>query len=159
MSRAHECAAKVLALAAVLDGRIPEYDPARVEAWADCFQGKELWPREAMQAVRDHYSKPNAFQIQPGDVIHAVKAMPVTSSPERFADFLARWSMYPYSTVIQDMTGISWHPTYPCPEGIQGDAAAEREFHIREFKQFLGENYNLLIHNAINPTNRKQIGQ
>lgn len=148
-------ARKVLALAAVLDHRIPDPDAAglRVRAWADCFRGADVFETEALEAVRRHYSRPNPFPIAPGDVIATIKTMPVTSSRERTMAFIARWADYPYSGAIQKLTGLDWQPSYPTPEGVHGDPAAEREFHRRELRHWIATHGEQLVQAALNNPN------
>ena len=147
-----DIASAVLGLASILDPRIPDPDEngLRVQAWADCFEGQGVYPSEALEAVRIHYRKPNSFPIKPGDVIAAIAAMPINSSPERLRAFMNKWSNYPYSTVIQELTGTSWTPSYPTPEGIHGDVEAEKAYHKAEFREWLRENGNELIRAAMN---------
>lgn len=127
-----EIASKVLGMAALLDTRIPNYDPAAVKAWAFVFDGHPMYLNEALDAVKAHYAKPNPFPIKPGDVIEHVKKLPVDSSPERMWDEVRKWSQYPYSGRVQALTGIDWEPTFPTPEGIHGDPAKEKQFHVDE---------------------------
>lgn len=149
-------ARKVLALAAVLDPRIPDPDAAglRVQAWADCFRGaRDVFEAEALEAVRRHYSKPNPFPIAPGDVIATIKTMPIGSSRERTMAFIARWADYPYSPAIEQLTGMRFTPTYPTPEGIHGNVEAEREFHKQELREWIRAHGEQLVQAALaNPT-------
>lgn len=146
-------AQRALALAAILDSRIPDYDPARVKAWADCFVGEDVFEAEALAAVRAHYKRPNAFPILPGDIIAAVRHMPINSSPERVMAFIQKWSAYPYSDSIQKLTGLDWRPTYPTPAGIHGDAAKEREWHIAEMRAWIRGNATQLVQAALDNPN------
>ncbi|MBM4707853.1 hypothetical protein GS982_01745 [Rhodococcus hoagii] len=153
MNHYQAVATKALALAAVLDPRVPDFDEARVHAWADCFAGRDIFEAEALQAVRDHYSQPNPWPILPGNVIDRVSRMPVNSSPERVKAFIARWSNYPYSNAIQQLTGLDWTPTYPAPPGIHGNLEAEREFHRREMRQWIADNALQLVQGALDNKN------
>nr|WP_296764144.1 hypothetical protein [Rhodococcus sp. (in: high G+C Gram-positive bacteria)] len=145
-----EVATRVLALAAMVDRRIPAYDPGAVQAWAFMFEGQGVFVDEAREAVRAHYRKPNAFPIQPGDVIDHCRKMPVNSSRERLAAEITKWSQYPYSGRVQELTGMAWEPTFPAPDGVHGDVDAEREFHRNELRQWIQNNGEHLLDAGMN---------
>ncbi|MBF6085134.1 hypothetical protein IU485_27560 [Nocardia cyriacigeorgica] len=138
-------AAQAYAVAAALDPRIPDPDQARLQAWAAVFDGEDVWPAEAVEAVKAHYRRRNAFPVLPGDIIAAIKAMPPNSSRDRLRAFIARWADYPYSGQIQRVTGMDWQPTYPTPPGIHGDPAAERAYHVAELQAWVRDHWNDIL--------------
>ncbi|MEV0759611.1 hypothetical protein [Nocardia sp. NPDC050435] len=144
-----DAASRAYAYASALDPRLPDPDPARIQAWADCFTDADVWPVEAVAAVRIYYQRPNPFPIMPGDVITLVAAMPPNSSEARLRQFFRTWSEYPYSGQIQRVTGIDWEPSYPTPEGIHGDPAAERAFHVAELQAWVRNNWQDLLRAAL----------
>ncbi|WP_329405485.1 hypothetical protein OG563_26855 [Nocardia vinacea] len=147
-----EIATAAYATAAAIDPSMPEPTRLRIQAWASLLDGQDFGVTEAVQAVQDYYRKPNRFPIKPGDIIAAVKTMPVTSSPERISAFIDRWSAHPYSTAIQTMTGMDWCPPYPPPAkaGIDvNDPDALRAFHQREFKKWVEKNRGELVSRAL----------
>ncbi|MGX4711103.1 hypothetical protein [Rhodococcus ruber] len=109
-----EIARRVVAEAGMIDHRIRRdlneggKINAQVGAWARVFDGQPVWPREALDAVHEHYRKPNPFQIMPGDIIEYCKKQPVWSSPEHAAWSLDRWADLPHSPSIAQWTGREW---------------------------------------------------
>ncbi|WP_067503640.1 hypothetical protein [Nocardia puris] len=132
-------------MAAALDPRIPDPDPARLAAWAAVLDGQDVSADDAVEAVKVHYRRANAFPVLPGDIIVAVGAMPPNFSQARLRSFIVRWSAYPYSGQIQRVTGMYWEPTYPTPEGTHGDPVAERDFHVAELQSWVREHWTELM--------------
>ncbi|CAM4331901.1 hypothetical protein NONI108955_21270 [Nocardia ninae] len=144
-----DSASRAYAYAAALDPRLPDPDPVRIRAWADVLTGTDVWPDEAVQAVRIYYQRPNPYPIMPGDVIAIVKTLPPNTSEARLRSWFRAWSEYPYSGQIQRITGMCWEPTYPTPEGIHGDPAAERAYHVAELKQWVRDNWTTMMRAAL----------
>jgi hypothetical protein len=77
-------AALVYAKAVAFDHRLPAASEAKLLAWAECFDKSEtgVWPTEALDSVRHHYSKDDAWPMHPGAVVAYCARQPVGSSPE-----------------------------------------------------------------------------
>ncbi|KZM71115.1 hypothetical protein [Nocardia terpenica] len=99
-------------------------------------------PQEAVEAVRQYYRDPsNVYSIMPARVLAAVAELPPHASEARFRAFIRRWAEYPYSGQIQRLTGMEWWPTLPLPDGVRGDTAAERAYHVDELKAWVRDNW------------------
>lgn len=141
-----EAATAAYAMAAAIDPQMPEPTKLRIQAWAALFEGQGVGAEDAVAAVKDYYRKPGRYPIKPGDVIAGVAALPITSSAARIEAFLDRWSHYPYSQAIQQMTGMAWSPTWPPPPTVPADDPdALVAFHRDEFKRWITRNRARLI--------------
>ncbi|MFI5776968.1 hypothetical protein [Nocardia sp. NPDC051570] len=128
--------------AAAIDRRIPAPTADRIAAWAALFDGSDVEPDEAVEAVRRYYrDASNVYSIMPARVLDAVNSLPPDASEARFRAFIKVWANYPYSGQIQRVTGMEWTPTFPLPEGIHGDTAAERAYHVDELKAWVRDNW------------------
>lgn len=92
-------------------------DKDAVIAWGRIFEGQQIWPNEALDAVRNHFRQEVTYPLKPGDVLAYCKRQPVWSSPEHASWALDMWAQYPYSTAIVDYTGIQ-PPEFQAPERI-----------------------------------------
>lgn len=145
-----EAASSAYAMAAAIDPQMPEATKMRIQAWAQLFEPEDIAAADAVKAVQKYYSEANRFPIKPGDIIAGVKEMPITSSPTRIAAFIARWSEHPYSTAIQQMTGMDWKPTWPLPAHVDPDNVDQvRAFHRAEFQQWIARHRDKLIRKAL----------
>lgn len=144
--KAATLAGEVLDLASRLDVRIREAAisalDAMVAAWAQCFDGQNVWLSEARDAVIFHYSKSNAFPIMPGDVIAFCARCPVYSSREHASDFLTFWAAHPYSDAIEAHTGVR-PPQFNVPEGMS--FTDERQFLAERLARWVGDNRRELV--------------
>lgn len=159
MSNPIEVATAAYATAAAIDPAMPDPSELRIRAWAQVFDGQQIGVAEAIAAVTDYYRGADRYPIKPGDVLAAVRAMPLTSSPERIAAFIDRWSVHPYSTAIQRLTGMDWAPPFPVPTSVNADDAQElRAFHLREFQRWIARNRSTLITRALANGEQLELG-
>lgn len=136
-----EIATKVLAKAAIFDPRI-QVTRETIIAWSECFGSHQVWPREALNAVTEHYSKSNPFPLMPGDIIEFCKAQPIWSSNEHARHFLVKWADHPMSTAIADQTGIQ--PPQPhIPDGLLWPE--EKQLRIEALKKWIVDNEGPLV--------------
>jgi len=134
-------AGAVLAKARLIDQRITA-TAETIQAWAECFGNAELWPTEALAAVAEHYSRANPYPLMPGDVIEYCRAQPVWSSADHAAQFLEKWSDYPFSEAIAAWSGIT-PPIETLPTDMT--AADERAFHATHLRKWVAKNRDVLI--------------
>lgn len=106
----------VMRRAKALDNRLPNFSDDRLDAWHAVLEDS-CWPAEALDAVKAHYAKPNAFQILPGDVVAYCQAQPVWSSVDHAREFLYKWCQHPYSGAIGLQAGIP-EPVFTIPAGV-----------------------------------------
>lgn len=141
MSTPIEIAGTVLAKASLLDHRI---NPTKetIQAWAECFAGEDIWPREALDGVAAHYRKPNPFPLMPGDVLAYCGELPVWSSNEHASQFLGEWIEHPFADVIPTFTGIPW-PEVSIPDDVP---PTQEQFWLGESRRrWIRENRQRLI--------------
>ncbi|WP_433597905.1 hypothetical protein ACQPXH_19130 [Nocardia sp. CA-135953] len=119
-----------------------KFDAKTVGAWARCFTGQQVWPEEALEAVRVHYQQANAYPIKPGDVIAYCEAQPVWSSPEHVNHFLDTWSQFPYATVIEEHSGIR-PPEFEVPDSVPREE--RRQYLVRELARWINDNRDALV--------------
>ncbi len=121
-------AKNVILTAADLDHRIRDELAAipddqatrRFTSWATVFAGR-TWPTEAIEAVGEHYARPNAFRLMPGDVVTYCDNQPVWSSTEHARDWVLRVGVQnPYSGSIEAYSGIT-EPVIDIPESVTRD--------------------------------------
>ncbi|WP_280389495.1 hypothetical protein [Nocardia wallacei] len=141
-----DIAAKVLSEARYLDNKI-QLDPGTTAAWARCFDGQKVFPTEALAAVHAHYRQPNAFPIKPGDIIAYCATQPIWSSEAHVRHFLAEATQYPYSTLIEDYSGIR-----PPETAIPDTAPIEqrRQHRIDEISEWVNTHRNQLVTAILN---------
>lgn len=116
-----------------------------VDAWTECLSD-QVWPNEALQAVRNHYSSRDAFPIMPGDVIAHCQAQPVWSSAEHAREFLRKWCQHPYSGAIGMQAGIE-EPLFAIPESVVRDD--HKKYLIHRLNAWVSENEQMLIDNIL----------
>ncbi|MFE5790661.1 hypothetical protein [Rhodococcus erythropolis] len=138
-------AALVLGRASEFDRRMPVPNESVVSAWGGIFEGK-VWESEALAAVADHYAKPNAFPLMPGDVIAYCQAQPVWSSAEHAREFLRKWCQHPYSGAIGMQAGIE-EPLFAIPESVVRDD--HKKYLIHRLNAWVSENEQMLIDNIL----------
>lgn len=78
-AKAIEIAMKVQIEARTIDYRVrlgetDDEAKSMILAWARIFDGYVPSVDEALEAVREHYRKPNAFPLLPGDVVGYFRA-------------------------------------------------------------------------------------
>lgn len=140
-----EIATQALMAAAALDHRV---DPSRetIAMWAKCFEGKRVWPREAINAVADHYSKPNPFPPMPGDIIEFCRKQPVWSSREHLRFHLDYCAEDPLGGGIERATGVEI-PFHPYPMDLPW--AEEKALRTERLKKWIAENEDVLYGAAL----------
>lgn len=106
----------VMRRAKAFDNRFPDFSDERLDAW-HAMLGDSCWPDEALDGVKAHYSRSNAFPLMPGDVLSFCQAQPPWSSEAHAAEFLRKWCMYPYSGMIGRQSGIQ-EPVFAIPESV-----------------------------------------
>lgn len=141
MTNMIKIAGRVLEEISLLDTRIRVTEDV-ILAWARVFEGQEVFFEEAMRAVHGHYRKPNAFSIQPGDVIGYCTSCPPWSSAEHASAFLDLWAQYPYSVVIEDYTGVRI-PRRDVPDEVPPHQ--HREWLVERTTEWVNENRAELI--------------
>ncbi|MFE5290114.1 hypothetical protein ACFRAQ_34545 [Nocardia sp. NPDC056611] len=150
-STAEEAAAAAYSAAAAIDRRIPAATKDRVAAWAALFAGTDVEPDEAVEAVQQYYrDASNMYSIMPARVLAAVAELPPNHSEARLKAFIRLWAEYPYSGQIQRLTGMDWTPTLPLPEGIHGNTAKERAYHVDELKAWVRDNWAEMKRRVLN---------
>lgn len=138
-------AAAVIAEAAGIDTRIrkglgsQDALDRQIESWARVFHGQPIWPLEALEAVAEHYRNGDAFPIMPGNILEACKRQPVWSSPEHASWFLDRWAQHPWSTAIEEHTGMVLPELDPGSAGAgeKAELVARRQVAINARRQEL----------------------
>lgn len=143
MTDYREVAKLVIKTATALDRRLVAPKSQVVESigmWGEAFKGK-VWPTEGVEAVFDHYSKPNAFPIMPGDVISYCAKTEPWSSPEHAKAFLWDWAEQPYSHQIEDFTGVP----EPVLDTEHPDPSVRRSLASSLLKKWVSENEAELI--------------
>ncbi|OOL32609.1 hypothetical protein GQ85_06400 [Rhodococcus rhodochrous] len=127
----------------------------QIAAWGRVFEKNgKVWPLEALDAVAEHYAKPDAFPIMPGDVIAYCNRQPVTSSPEHVSWFLDVWAQHPWSTAIEQLVGRD------VPE-LSADSyeVADKQRLVELRRQYISEHRSELIGEAVERANRRAIGR
>lgn len=134
-------ATDVLAEAKRLDSRL-EVDKATIAAWARCFEGAQVFPTEAVDAVHAHYRQKHSFPLMPGDVVSYCEAQPVWSSTEHASGFLDFWTRYPYSAAIEDYSGMR-PPSPDVPDSVPPTEV--RQWLIDRITEWVDENRVALV--------------
>jgi len=139
-------AAAVIAEAAGIDTRIrkglanQEALDRQIESWARVFQGQPIWPREALEAVAEHYRNGDAFPIMPGNILEYCKRQPVWSSPEHAAAWLDWAAENPWTPALEMYVGR------PVP-GMQPDSydLADKARLVERNRAFVAEHRQALV--------------
>ena len=145
--KTREVAKTVLKCAAGLDRRMVASDEQlknSIDMWALAFEGK-VWPTEGIEAVIEHYSKPNAFPIMPGDVISYCAKKEPWSSPDHAKAFLWDWAEHPYSHIIEDFTGVPEPVLEPVSGTGHPDPEVRRSLASSVLKKWVSENEARLV--------------
>jgi len=140
-----EIATQVLMAASALDHRV-EPSTETIAMWAKCFEGKRVWPREAINAVADHYSKPNPFPPMPGDIIEFCRKQPVWSSREHLRFHLEYCAEDPLGGGIERATGII-PPPHQYPLDMRW--SEEKALRTERLKKWIAENEDTLYGAAL----------
>ncbi|OBA62207.1 hypothetical protein A5780_19305 [Nocardia sp. 852002-20019_SCH5090214] len=128
---ATETARAVLEKAALIDPRVT-YSDATVDAWASIFDGRGIFPEDALDAVRAHYAKPRARRIMPGEIVDYCHHLRPWHSPEHASQILDVWAAHPYTPEFETHAGIRQ------PETVFD--APDHETAVEELRRWVDEN-------------------
>ncbi len=147
----YDIAKSVLRTAASLDHRIDSWfagfdngtQKLHISTWARVFENK-TWPQEAVEAVFDHYSKPNAFRIMPGDIVDYCARQPIWSSPDHVISTFRRYAVeQPFSLAFEHYSGV--RP----PQEVYDVGAADRAAASRMVSEWLESNLDEIVASVI----------